>query len=90
MRDFINHGLLGKGSFGHVYLVEKRDTGKKYALKSIKKEIVKERNLMRYMRAERDILSKIRHPFIVKLRWAFQTNEKLCFVMDYCPGGNMR
>jgi serine/threonine protein kinase len=34
-------------------------------------------------------LSTINHPFVVKLRWAFQTQEKLYLVMDYCPGGDM-
>ena len=90
MKDFQNHGLIGKGSFGKVYLVQKNDTGKFYALKSLKKDTIKERNLMKYVRAERDIMNKVRSPFIVGLKWAFQTNEKLCLVMDYCPGGNLR
>ena len=38
---------------------------------------------------ERKILSTINHPFVVKLRWAFQTREKLYLVMDYCPGGDL-
>ena len=34
-------------------------------------------------------MSTINHPFVVKLRWAFQTHEKLYLVMDYCPGGDL-
>lgn len=29
------------------------------------------------------------HPFIVKLRYSFQTVNELVLVMDYCPGGDM-
>ena len=35
---FICHSLLGKGSFGEVYLVEKKDTGVFYAMKVLSKD----------------------------------------------------
>jgi serine/threonine protein kinase len=38
---------------------------------------------------ERKILEKINHPFIVKMRYAFQTEKKLFLVLDYCPGGEL-
>jgi serine/threonine protein kinase len=38
---------------------------------------------------ERKILSTVNHHFIVKLRFAFQSPEKLYLVMDYCPGGDL-
>jgi serine/threonine protein kinase len=38
---------------------------------------------------ERNVLEKINHPFIIKLRYAFQTEAKLFFVVDYCPGGDL-
>lgn len=46
-------------------------------------------NILRYAMTERKILSTINHPFVVKLRYAFQTQEKLYLVMDYCPGGDL-
>ncbi len=39
--------------------------------------------------AEREILEKINHPFIVKLHFAFQTPTKLYFVMDFLNGGEL-
>jgi len=39
--------------------------------------------------AERKILEKISHPFIVKLMYAFQNDKKLFLVLDYCPGGEL-
>lgn len=38
---------------------------------------------------ERKILEQINHPFVVKLNYAFQTDKKLFFVLDYCPGGEL-
>ena len=39
--------------------------------------------------AERNILSKIYHPFIVKLHYCFQTEENLFLVVQYCSGGDL-
>ena len=44
---------------------------------------------MRYAQTERNVLSSIDHPFIVKLHYSFQTVENLFMVIDYCPGGDL-
>jgi serine/threonine protein kinase len=87
--DFIPKRLLGKGSFGEVYLVVKRDSGQLFALKVLKKENIIGQELMKYALAERNVLGYITHPFIVHLNFAFQTPEKLVLIMDYCPGGDL-
>jgi ankyrin repeat protein len=87
--DFKAVAQLGKGSFGEVYLVEKKDSGVLYALKVLKKEKIIGSNLIRYAFAERNITLNITHPFIVKLNFAFQTPDKLAMVMDYCPHGDL-
>ena len=53
-----------------------------------KKRILKE-NLTRYALTERNVLSNIRHPFIVKLRFAFQNSQTLFLIMDFLPGGDL-
>lgn len=35
------------------------------------------------------MLAKVHHPFIVQLHWSFQNDQKLFFVLDYCPGGEL-
>jgi len=45
--------------------------------------------LCRYAETERNVLSITSHPFIVKLRYAFQTNDKLFMILDFCPGGDL-
>jgi serine/threonine protein kinase len=89
LNDFIIHSIIGKGSFGEVYLVQKKGTKKFYAMKTLpKKRIIKE-NLTRYALTERNVLSTISHPFIVKLRYAFQNTKTLFLIMDYLPGGDL-
>jgi len=80
---------IGEGAFGEVYLVRKGTIEKLYALKAIRKERVFGTSLYRYIQTEKDILSLINHPFIVKLRYAFQTETHLFLVMDYCEGGDL-
>lgn len=88
-KDFKGLSLLGRGSFGEVYLVEKIDTKEKFALKVLKKENLISNNIVKYAFTERNILLHTNHPFIVKLHYAFQTPEKLAMVMDFCPCGDL-
>ena len=46
-------------------------------------------NLVKYAKTERDVLTYVKHPFIVGLKYAFQTPEKLFLLLDYAPCGNM-
>lgn len=81
--------MIGKGSFGEVYLVEKKDTKMKYAMKVLKKNQLIKQNLMKYAVTERNILSVTNNPFVVKLHYAFQSEDRLMLVMDFCPGGDL-
>ncbi|KAM3142373.1 hypothetical protein pb186bvf_005530 [Paramecium bursaria] len=80
-------GLIGKGSFGEVYLVQRQ--GQLFAMKVLHKSRIMKNNLTRYAMTERNVLSITSHPFIVKLRCAFQTQDKLFMILDYCPGGDL-
>lgn len=82
-------GRLGRGSFGEVYLVEKLPEGDLYAMKILHKRRIMGQNLVRYARTERDVLSYFSHPFIVSIKFAFQTPEKLYMILEYCPGGDL-
>ncbi len=64
---------MGTGSFGEVYLVEKVSSKKLYAMKVLSKSKIKAQNLIRYALTERNVLTVMDHPFIVGLRYAFQT-----------------
>jgi len=89
LSSFIPIKMLGKGSFGQVYLVKKKNTGEYYAMKIQSKSMVIAQNLAKYVYTEKNVQSGIKHNFIVKLRCAFQTKTKLCMVMDYCKAGDL-
>lgn len=69
--------------------MKKGKSDKLYALKAIKKQKILGTNIMRYIQTEKEVLSLIKHPFIVKLHYAFQTEAYLFLVMDYCEGGDL-
>ncbi|KAI1294727.1 Ribosomal protein S6 kinase alpha-3 [Halotydeus destructor] len=83
--------VLGEGSFGRVFLVKKMvgpDSGTLYAMKVLRKATLKVRDRVR-SKVERNILADVKHPFIVKLNYAFQTEGKLYLVLDYLRGGDL-
>lgn len=86
--DFEMVSLLGKGSFGKVALVRKKDTGEHYAMKVIQKQHVLNRGRVRDLFSERSVMRRMRHPFITRLEYTFQNEDKLFFVMQYMPGGD--
>jgi len=88
-RSFKTLALLGKGSFGEVYKVQHKSTGNVFAMKVLRKSRILNSNLVRYVMTERNLLSYLRHPFIVRLHFAFQTPSSLVLVLQYCPGGNL-
>ena len=89
VNDFTTLKVIGKGSYGKVLLVKKNDDNKIYAMKILKKKAMIKRNQVTHIKTERKIMELIDHPFIVKLRYAFQNPQKLYMVMDYCPGGEL-
>jgi len=87
--DFELKKVVGKGSFGKVMLVRKKDNKQVYAMKILNKKTIKERNEVEHTRAEKSILMKLSHPYLVKLHYSFQTVDKLYFIMDYINGGEL-
>ena len=73
--DFEVMKVVGKGAFGKVYQVRMKETSEIYAMKVMRKDKIMEKNHAEYMKAERDILTKIDHPFIVQLKYSFQVKE---------------
>ncbi|OQS05161.1 kinase [Thraustotheca clavata] len=83
-RDFEILGVLGQGGFGTVVLVQRFSGGELFAIKVVDKVAGASSALK-----ERRILSTLRHPFLARLRFAFQTETKLFLGLDFYTGGNL-
>ena len=81
--------VIGKGSFGKVFLVRHKAQKTLHALKVLKKDFIIRKNQVEHTKTERSVLGHARHPYIVGLTMAFQTADKLFFVLDYCAGGEL-
>lgn len=89
LQNFKSLQVIGKGSFGNVILVKLRNREKLYAMKIIHKNQLKTARQIEHAKAERRILGKINHPFIVDLNFAFQTKTRLFLVLEFVPGGEI-
>ncbi|KAI8835922.1 kinase-like domain-containing protein [Chytridium lagenaria] len=87
--DFELLKVVGKGSFGKVLQVRKRDTGRIYAMKVLVKKDIVERQEIAHTLSERNVLIQATSPFLVGLKFSFQTPEKLYLVLDYMNGGEL-
>ncbi|GBG31735.1 Protein kinase, putative [Hondaea fermentalgiana] len=89
--------MLGRGSFGQVYIgrlaQESRGDEKNDELVAIKvmdKESLHARGQIRHTLTERRVMMECgSHPFVLKLKCAFQTASQVCLVSEYCPGGEV-
>ncbi|KAF7554958.1 hypothetical protein G7046_g6672 [Stylonectria norvegica] len=89
--DFEQLRCLGKGTYGTVLLVKQRANGRLYAQKQFKKaSLVVHKKLVEQTKTERQILESVnRHPFVVKLFYAFQDQEMLYLILEYGQGGEL-
>ncbi|KAL9598373.1 MAG: hypothetical protein Q9219_004535 [cf. Caloplaca sp. 3 TL-2023] len=89
--DFEPLRCLGKGTYGTVHLVKQARTGRLFAQKQFRKaSLTVKQQLVEQTKTERAILESInRHPYVVKLFYAFQDQEKLYLILEYAQGGEL-
>jgi RAC serine/threonine-protein kinase len=69
--DFKIRKVLGKGSFGKVFLVEKIDDNTPYAMKALRKDVLIDYDQIESTKLEKEILLKAQHPFLVGMDYVF-------------------
>ncbi|XP_076030043.1 serine/threonine-protein kinase tricornered isoform X3 [Oratosquilla oratoria] len=89
VEDFEALKVIGRGAFGEVRLVQKKDTGHVYAMKILRKADMLEKEQVAHVRAERDVLVEADHQWVVKMFYSFQDPVNLYLVMEFLPGGDM-
>ena len=100
-QDFDLLKVIGMGAFGKVLQVKNKQSSQVMAMKVISKRLLKRKDgkgggggatttsYIENVQAERNILMRVHHPFVVKMHCSFQTKEKLFIIMDFAAGGEL-
>ncbi|KAG1704556.1 hypothetical protein DVH05_005487 [Phytophthora capsici] len=88
-QDFDLLCVIGMGAFGKVIQVRHQPTDEILAMKIVSNKYIVQKNSVAYLQAERDIMTKINHPFLISLRYAFQTKSNVYLVMPFVAGGEL-
>ena len=93
IRDFKKEKVLGKGSFGSVYLVRRKQDNKIYALKTVIMEKLNKREQENSVNEVR-ILASVNHPNVIGYKEAFwdedgNAGSSLNIVMEYADDGDL-
>ena len=86
---YIKKKILGRGSFGIVYLVKQRYLSRYFAMKVIKKSPTKAKEEEENLMNEVDILRKLDHPNIVKITDFYSLKTEYNIITEYCQEGEL-
>lgn len=89
MDNFEIISVIGRGFYGKVMLVRKKDTKELFAIKTVHKNLLIESRKVHTIFSERNVLMNTKHPFIVNICFAFQNERKVYLGLEYVPGGEL-
>ena len=58
-------------------------------MKSIRKDIIVEKDMEKDIQNEKKVLLEVKHPFLVSMKYIIDTNDHVFFVMDFVRGGEL-
>ncbi|XP_048466338.1 NUAK family SNF1-like kinase 1 isoform X1 [Rhincodon typus] len=80
---------LGRGTYGRVKAATERLTGRTVAIKSIRKDRIKDEQDMAHIRREIEIMSSLNHPHIISIYEVFENKDKMVIVMECASKGEL-
>ncbi|KAJ8907857.1 hypothetical protein NDN08_007961 [Rhodosorus marinus] len=89
LSDFKVIRKLGEGGMGQVFLVQDAETGERAAMKVVEKYSDITSTALRRAVDERLLLESFNFPFVVDLKYAFQSEHHLFMLTEYCEGGDL-
>jgi serine/threonine protein kinase len=81
--------IIGKGSYGNVYLAKNNSNNQYYAVKVISKSQLQSKIVYQYFNNEIYILKHINHPNIVKYISLVEQKKDYWLIIEYCNGGSL-
>ncbi|XP_004700169.2 NUAK family SNF1-like kinase 2 [Echinops telfairi] len=79
---------LGKGTYGKVKKA-RESSGRLVAIKSIRKDRIRDEQDLRHIRREIEIMSSLNHPHIIAIHEVFENSSKIVIVMEYASRGDL-
>ena len=80
---------IGQGAYGRVSLVQERESGKQFAMKTISKRLVKEHNLLQNLKREVGIHMRIKHPHIIRMYYYFEDEANVYMLLEHAQRGSL-
>uniref|UniRef100_A0A667XQZ0 Protein kinase cAMP-dependent X-linked catalytic subunit n=1 Tax=Myripristis murdjan TaxID=586833 RepID=A0A667XQZ0_9TELE len=87
--DLETIATVGTGTFGRVFLVKDKKSRAFYALKQMKIPDVIRLKQEQHVHNEKEVLTEVNHPFLIRLFWTHHDERFLYMLMDYVPGGEL-
>uniref|UniRef100_A0A8C7KVI9 Protein kinase cAMP-dependent X-linked catalytic subunit n=1 Tax=Oncorhynchus kisutch TaxID=8019 RepID=A0A8C7KVI9_ONCKI len=87
--DLDTIATVGTGTFGRVFLVKDKKSRAFYALKAMKIPDVIRLKQEQHVHNEKEVLTEVNHPFLIRLFWTHHDDRLLYMLMDYVPGGEL-
>jgi 3-phosphoinositide dependent protein kinase-1 len=81
--------MLGEGAYARVFHARLKSTNEEFAIKMMEKKHIIRHQKEAFVFNEKNVLSKLNHPNLMRLHATFQDNIALYFVLDLCPGGEL-
>ena len=72
-----------------MYLCRWKKNGQFYAMKVIEKDVIVKNKKKNIIMNERNIMKDCNHPFLIEMKFAFESEKFLVFIVEYCPGGEL-